>query len=1072
MIRNFYNTNKRLSFLLFLSILCMGSSMFAQRIVLVGGTLAGTTGGSLGTTQRYNIEEGLFLDSELNAGPQNSTLTGMRVRVNAAFATTPAGNNIFNNVRVRLKEVPSTRTTLANAPWDTTGYTTVFRGTLNAAGGNVIDVAIPFIAPFPRTAGNNLMVMLERFDNFSHTVGNWQVIAYNTAIPMARRWNINTAGVPPVHGVTASTVLSGYRALYTFIYSYTDPNLSIEHVYTLGKLPIPYGTPHTVQANVANNSVGTLYNVKAKLSITGANSIQDSITIDSILPGKRIVSFPAYNPTNYGKSTVKVDVVPQGAAQLPSSITTFSMDQTVTNNVYSLAYGFNGNPPVAAGGVGFTGGTGDFIAKFYSDSPSKVNQVQVTFNGNPGQTFKIGVWGDSGSGTPGALLWESPNQTSVTGVFTVPVSPKVPVIGNFFVGVRQLGTTNIAFSYQAEAPPRAGSYFYASPTGSTFWIDFATSNSPFRFMVEPKLELANDVGVSQITNPGTGLQIDRCGLVAPTATVTNYGIFDQIDVPVTMEIKENGVPVYTETMTIPSLTSGQILTLTFPQTFSTGMAGAGITNYTANCYTSLVGDQDTLNNGNSTTFSYGDYSYGQDALATYQFANSTICAAAAPFQPTYNWITQTANQVTWPSPTIADDAFAGPIALPFPYNYYGVNYTEFWVSSNGFITFSDPTAWAGFNDGTNAIIPTAGGIENFIAGAWDDLDFSPSRYPDAQVYYGSNPSNPNEFVITFWHAHKYAPTPPVNQEYLTFQIILKYDGRFPFTLNYNDVASLNSSSITSNCAAGFENTTGNVGVMYRRLGSRGEIFDIPTGPLAWSARYPVDKSVSVAGRVYLDHVDATTGLMTVYMNSLSNFPLSDPYAVAPWLSRFPHVNSGSLATTTPAVLSSTGPNAIVDWVMIELREGIAGATTITASKPALLQSDGDIVDVDGVSPLNFVGLNPGNYYIAVRHHNHLGFRTNDPIALGNSTTTLNFTDNSTLLNGSFPTYPKGLVNAMNGGDSNYDGSIDATDTPTWEVQNGLFDDYTNNADYNCDGSVDSIDSIIWESQNGKYEELD
>jgi len=1074
MIRIFSNANKRMSLLLFLGMLCTGISLFAQRTAsFTNGPVGGSTSGVLGTNTRYAVNESLYLDSEIAAGNQNSTIQAITIEANQGFSTV-GNNHIFNNVTIRMKEVPSTVTSLAAAAYDTTGYTKVFSGTVVAPTATRGQLRINLSTQFPRTAGMNLMLMIERLDNVIHNgvtgqVGNW--IVYNSAIttsPMSRRLNTNTA---PVNGTTAISSLFAGRPLNSMTYSYSDPNLSVEHVYTLGKLPIPYGTPHIVQANVANNSIGTLYNVKARITISGANNVQDSIVIDSILPGKKIVSFPAFNPTNYGLNTIKVDVVPQGI-QLPSGITTFSMDQTVTNNVYSLAYGFNGNPPVAAGGVGFTGATGDFIAKFYSDSPSKVNQVAVTFNGNPGQTFKMGIWGDSGSGTPGALLWESPQQTSVAGVFTVPVSPKVPVLGNFFVGVRQLGTTNIAFSYQAENPPRAGSYFYTSPTGNTNWVDFATSQSPFRFMVEPKLELANDVGVSQVTVPGTGLQIDRCGLVAPKATVTNYGIFDQIDVPVQMVITENGAPVYTETVTIPSLTSGQILTVTFPQTFNTGVAGTGLSNYTATCTTYLTGDQDNLNDGNVSNFSYGDFSYGQDNLTTYQFSNSTACAAAAPFQPTYNWITQTANEVTWSS-TNADDLFAGPYTLPFPYNFYGVDYTQYWVSSNGFITFTDPSLWTAFNNGTALAIPAAGGLENYIAGAMDDLDFSPGTYPDAHVYYGPNPNNPDEYVITFWHAHKYYTTPPSPSEYVTFQIVLKRSGRFPFTINYNSVASLNPASIVNTCTIGFENETGTAGVQYRRLGSRGGMFDVNNGDMAFSARYLVDKSISLSAKVYLDDVNPTTGLMTVYLNSLSNFPISDPYAVAPFITRFPHVNSGALAATNPSVLAVTGPDAIVDWVMIELRQGVAGATTVTASRAALLQSDGDIVDVDGISPVSFVGVSPGNYYIAVRHRNHLGFRTNDPIAMGTAPTSLNFTDNSTLLNGSFPTYQKtATVFAMVGGDANFDGSVDAADTPTWESQNGLFDDYSNNADYNLDGSVDAVDTPIWESQNGKYEELD
>jgi hypothetical protein len=41
----------------------------------------------------------------------------------------------------------------------------------------------------------------------------------------------------------------------------------------------------------------------------------------------------------------------------------------------------------------------------------------------------------------------------------------------------------------------------------------------------------------------------------------------------------------------------------------------------------------------------------------------------------------------------------------------------------------------------------------------------------------------------------------------------------------------------------------------------------------------------------------------------------------------------------------------------------------------LLQRDGDIVDVDGVSPICFQGLTDNQFYIVIRHRNHLGVMT-------------------------------------------------------------------------------------------------
>lgn len=232
-----------------------------------------------------------------------------------------------------------------------------------------------------------------------------------------------------------------------------------------------------------------------------------------------------------------------------------------------------------------------------------------------------------------------------------------------------------------------------------------------------------------------------------------------------------------------------------------------------------------------------------------------------------------------------------------------------------------------------------------------------------------------------------------------------------------------------------------------------------------------EAALRVNAKVFLNSVDPGTGLMDDYLSSLPNFPLSDPYATV-FNSGFTHVNNISpAASTTPLVLNTSGNNAIVDWVFMELRDGIPSATTVTQTRAALVQKDGDLVDVDGTSPVSFFGL-PQDRYITVRHHHNLGFRTENKVSLSSTAVNLNFTNNSVPLFGSFPVEQIGTgVYAMNSGDANYDGSVDAFDTIIWEVENGLFDDYNLNSDYNMDGSVDAFDSIIWELNNGKYQEF-
>lgn len=232
-------------------------------------------------------------------------------------------------------------------------------------------------------------------------------------------------------------------------------------------------------------------------------------------------------------------------------------------------------------------------------------------------------------------------------------------------------------------------------------------------------------------------------------------------------------------------------------------------------------------------------------------------------------------------------------------------------------------------------------------------------------------------------------------------------------------------------------------------------------------------SGAIKAKVFLGNVNTSTLLMDDYLKTLINFPTTDPYSSTPLSSRFTHVNNPKVAAASPLTLSQTGPNAIVDWMFLELRDGTPGSTTVAGSSSGLLQADGDIVDMDGISPVTFPNTPLGEYYLAVRHRNHLGFRTMNKVPLNLNPTMIDFTKNNIPVYGASPMTIVGpAVSAMQGGDANADGSVDSIDTITWGSQNGLFDDYLLNADYNMDGSVDSIDSVLWEFFNGKYQELE
>jgi hypothetical protein len=138
------------------------------------------------------------------------------------------------------------------------------------------------------------------------------------------------------------------------------------------------------------------------------------------------------------------------------------------------------------------------------------------------------------------------------------------------------------------------------------------------------------------------------------------------------------------------------------------------------------------------------------------------------------------------------------------------------------------------------------------------------------------------------------------------------------------------------------------------------------------------------------------------------------------------VNGGGESTTL-SVVSVGGNNAIVDWVLIELRSATTPSLVVD-TRSALLQRDGDIVDVDGVSPVNMRSAS-GNYYVAIRHRNHLAVMTSGPVALSSTSTLLDLTNIATGTYGIQAQRTSGgpfIRQVMWCGDVNSDGTIKYT----------------------------------------------
>jgi len=158
--------------------------------------------------------------------------------------------------------------------------------------------------------------------------------------------------------------------------------------------------------------------------------------------------------------------------------------------------------------------------------------------------------------------------------------------------------------------------------------------------------------------------------------------------------------------------------------------------------------------------------------------------------------------------------------------------------------------------------------------------------------------------------------------------------------------------------------------------------------LSFTVVLPAEVFVSLRG-VLEGPYSSTTGLMGDALRSLPSFPLTEPYTAL----GYTHVGGGG-ETVAPAVLATTGNNAIVDWVVVELRNAGSPATVV-ATRSALVQRDGDVVSVDGFSPVRF-DLPSGSYKMALRHRNHLGVMTMNNVTLSSTATIVDLSAASTL----------------------------------------------------------------------------
>jgi len=132
--------------------------------------------------------------------------------------------------------------------------------------------------------------------------------------------------------------------------------------------------------------------------------------------------------------------------------------------------------------------------------------------------------------------------------------------------------------------------------------------------------------------------------------------------------------------------------------------------------------------------------------------------------------------------------------------------------------------------------------------------------------------------------------------------------------------------------------------------------------------------VALRTKAFLQGASITSSDETLMRDDLRKqglLPVEEPYTD---LNGFIHHGTGGRENLDPALLMIDGANAIVDWVMIELRDR-HNPSDVISTQSGLIQRDGDVVTATGDSVMVFENVPVDDYFVSIKHRNHLAMYT-------------------------------------------------------------------------------------------------
>ncbi|MEA3443667.1 MAG: C25 family cysteine peptidase [Bacteroidota bacterium] len=372
--------------------------------------------------------------------------------------------------------------------------------------------------------------------------------------------------------------------------------------------------------------------------------------------------------------------------------------------------------------------------------------------------------------------------------------------------------------------------FYNLPQGASFL------GNPLQFFVKPSCTVGQTITLQLHVTSNTGswdyqhlFEIAGCDLNYQnyvvnddSSAVSNYLMEPGEIVKLFLLIKNTGVDIAPNVMGILRSNDQYITIEDSIGSFGTINIGSDAMN---------EGDYFEVNIDAACPVGYlGEYTlelYTQGGSYTYQTQYSIVIPVASPTpayytgpdaygyyaysvddsifeqSPVYNWveIETIGTEINMPG-----SDYTTTVNLPFTFKYYGIDYTELRICSDGWIAFGSGSQTAY----ENHPLPNNDNVNCMVAAFWDDLHNT--NWEEGQLFYYFDNLN-NRFVIEWDSIAHYGDQDNPKEE--VFQIILN-DPQYYFTptgdgeiiFQYNTVAK--ATSITT----GIENHAQDVGLQY------------------------------------------------------------------------------------------------------------------------------------------------------------------------------------------------------------------------------------------------------------------